>query len=169
MNPESVHPRFISEAVSFAWTCITTFCLSLQDGRPTVPFTGDVKEAALRRFVRSAGVPLPLPGTLPEFDALAERLAAAVGSTDSAAALLEEADRLLESAPERRRDAARYYVRVMREVAEKGGEFVTKEQERLRGVLAGKLSQNKRAEMEARLNALQSFAAPAEQGKKVEL
>ena len=145
---------------------LTICCPTLQDGRPTVTFTGDVKEAALRRFVRSAGVLLPLPGTLPEFDALAGRLAEAADSADSAAELLAEAEGLLERTPEPRRDAARYYVRAMRAVAEKGAEFVPKERERLRGVLKGKLSDKKRTEMEARLNVLQSFGTPHERQRE---
>ncbi|XP_043218943.1 endoplasmic reticulum resident protein 29-like isoform X1 [Amphibalanus amphitrite] len=142
--------------------------LYFPDGRPAIRFTGSIKESALRRFVRSAGVALPLPGTLPELDELAGRLVSAVGSSEPATALLEEAETLVDSAPGRRKDAARYYVRVMKEVMEKGHQFVQKEEDRLKALLEGKLSQKKRAEMEARLNALQAFTAPG-LGEKDEL
>ncbi|XP_037068825.1 endoplasmic reticulum resident protein 29-like [Pollicipes pollicipes] len=125
--------------------------LYFPDGRPPLPFSG---------------VPLPLPGALAEFDALAGRLAAAEPA--ERAPLLAEADRLLREAPAERRDTAQYYVRVMGRLAEEGSAVVETERRRVRGLLEGKLSEQKRREMETRLNVLQAFVAPAD-GAKDEL
>jgi len=133
--------------------------LFFSDGRSTLQYSGDVSATALARWVRRVAG-WPLPGALADFDRLAETLTSAADEVKRRRALgqAEELLRQCESgeAVPRRREQARYYVRVM-ERAVKDARFVESELRRLEGLLDGRLSEEKRRTMEARLNALLSF------------
>eukprot|EP01065_Artemidia_motanka_P035728 TRINITY_DN43622_c0_g1_i1.p1 TRINITY_DN43622_c0_g1~~TRINITY_DN43622_c0_g1_i1.p1 ORF type:complete len:259 (+),score=117.61 TRINITY_DN43622_c0_g1_i1:52-777(+) len=124
------------------------------DVKNPVVFKGQVKADALARFVKTeAGVWIGLPGCLETFDKLAERFLAG-----DKQAVLKEAEAALEKViqPDEQK-SAKYYVSVMRKIADKGDAFVKSEVERLETLMDSKITDEKKEQFGQRLNILPSF------------
>jgi len=131
-----------------------------------VKFTGKFKAEDLKTFVRKeSGVYLPLIGCIEEFDKLADELLAAPAKARSEVVKrAEDAWDKAEGLKNQKR--AEIYVKIMRKVADLGVEFIKTEDARVKKVMDGKVSKEKKEELEERLNILKSFSLPS---VKVEL
>lgn len=112
----------------------------------------------IKKFIRStSGIYIGLPGCLEKFDRL---VASFIDETDEKAQrkLLREAEDLWDKAKGKSEQrAAETYVKLMRKVLEKGKTFVDGELKRVEGIIKGKVSKEKKEEMQNRINILQSF------------
>ena len=117
-----------------------------------IVYKGDKKEDAFLRFAQSeAGVWVGLPGQLKDFDELAKKFEKDKKKT------LTAAEKLASKAGEKDADSAKYYVKVMTKIAEKG-DFVAKETERLQKMIDdGSVKAAKKEQFGRRLNILSSF------------
>lgn len=128
------------------------------------PFTVD----NLKQFVRhNSAVYIGLPGCSPELDALAGRLVEGLELSEGderLAGIVKEARQLVDGmvGADRPPPNGAQYVRLMELTVEKGLDFVGSEAERVRHLLAGKVSDKKRKELEARLNILMAFRGRSE-------
>lgn len=114
----------------------------------------------LKKFIRSkSGVYIGLPGCLETFDKLAKQFAEEK-SLEGRKKILREAEDLWDKAEGNQdQKSSEVYVKVMRKVIEKGDEFLTNESSRVENVLKGKVSKDKKEEMQYRVNILQSFSS----------
>lgn len=123
----------------------------------------------MQRFVRTkTGLWIGLPGCLEAFDGLAKRFVDATSSSADRKAILREAedawDKLTVASD---RKSAEIYVKLMRKMTDKGPtDFIPGEIARVDGLRKGKLTKDKKEDMERRLNILMSFQ---ESNKKTEL
>ena len=69
---------------------------------------------------------------------------------------------------EKAQKRAEIYVKIMRKIEDVGEGFVEKEEARVKKILKGKVSKEKKEEMEERVNILKSFSS-AKSGDKDEL
>ena len=120
----------------------------------------DFSEDNLKSFVRQkSGLYLPLPGCLEEFDNLADALMTAQDAGSKGRIIVEA-----EKASDKLRDdkfkkgKADIYIKVMHKVVSEGEAFISKEVDRVKKVLEGKVSEGKKKELEHRINILKSFA-----------
>ena len=124
-------------------------------------YTYDGKFTAedLKKFVRkNSGIYLPLPGCIEEFDKLVDKLL--VVSKDERAGVLTEAEVLWDKTHgPRMSKRADIYVKIMRKIVDSDTDFVTKEVERVNKLLKGKVSADKKEELEEKMNILKSFVA----------
>ncbi|CAH2052376.1 unnamed protein product, partial [Iphiclides podalirius] len=127
----------------------------LRTYRRTAGFTTD----ELRRFVREkTGIHLHLPGCVKELDKLAAKFMKA--DKESKEAILEEAKNIMKGLVEKDSVSGKIYKIIMEKVLEKGDEFTKMENERVKKLLNGKISDEKKKELGIRLNILQSFKIP---------
>ncbi|XP_046739454.1 endoplasmic reticulum resident protein 29 [Diprion similis] len=135
--------------------------LFLQGKPEPIPFVqkldSDFTAENLKRFIRArTDVYLGLPGCVEQLDRLAEEFK---NSQDKERQeILSKAKIFEETLPEEHRNAAHVYVKTMERIMERGDVFVQLEQSRLEGLLKGKISKDKKRNMEERRNILQSFA-----------
>ncbi|KAI1293707.1 Endoplasmic reticulum resident protein 29 [Halotydeus destructor] len=121
----------------------------------------DFKADKIKSFIRqNTGIRLLLEQCVESLDVIAEQFIATdckVGreklleQAKSAAANLE-----LDS----EKKAADIYVKLMQKILERGNAFVESEQERVKNLLEGKVSDAKKSELKIRVNILQSFVSP---------
>lgn len=135
--------------------------LFVNDGKDVkhLKFTDEFKAENLKQFVqKNSGIYLPLAGCVGEFDDLAGRLVK-FSSKDVQISVLEKAKVQLESLEEgsKTRKQAEIYVKVMNKIIDSGVEFIKKEETRLKKIKAGKVTKEKKEEIEGRLNILKSF------------
>lgn len=117
---------------------------------------------AMQRFIRSnTGLWIGLPGCLESFDALAGQFAATHDSSDRKEILRQAEDALGNVSLDGERKSADIYVKVMRKIVEKGDAFLQSELARVENLRKGKLSKEKKEEMDRRLNILHSFQPTA--------
>ena len=124
-------------------------------------YTYDGKFTAqdLKKFVRkNSGIYLPLPGCIEEFDKLVDKLL--VVSKEERAGVLKEAEDLWDKthgpSMSKRADI---YIKIMRKIVDSDTGFVNKEVERVTKLLKGKVSADKKVELEEKMNILKSFVA----------
>jgi len=132
--------------------------LLIQGQEEPIRFDGYFKLSSLKRFIHQhSGIWMSVEGRLEQFDTLTnkfmketdeERRREVVGEAESAVSGVE-------SAGERR--TAEVYVKLMRKVLEKGGEFVDSESKRVENILKNKMTKEKQKELDLRINILQSF------------
>ncbi|KAG8233421.1 hypothetical protein J437_LFUL013415 [Ladona fulva] len=112
----------------------------------------------IKKFIRStSGIYIGLPGCLEDFDRLVTTF---VAETDEKLKrkVLREAEDLWDKAKGKSEQrAAETYVKLMRKMLEKGPDFVDTEVKRVEGIIKGKVSKEKKEEMQYRINILQSF------------
>ena len=127
-----------------------------------VKFTGEFTAENLKAFVRKqSGIYMPLVGCIEEFDKLADELLETELADRSR--VVKKAEALwdvAEGAKSRKR--AEVYVKIMRKVvdlAAQGDGFIKTEEARVKKILSGKISKEKKEELEERLNILKSFKA----------
>lgn len=126
-------------------------------------FTADT----YRKFVRSnSQLYLGLAGCIRQLD----ELAAEFVSADDQSSPLKRAQEVAESFKGKKEEAmAKVYVAYMDRIAERGVAFVEAEKQRLKKLLAGKVSDTKKDDLKRRLNVLESFTSPNSKGIKTEL
>ena len=112
----------------------------------------------MQRFVRTAsGLWIGLAGCLEDFDNYAKRFVASTSSSEHKEILRQaEESRERISLPTERK-SAEVYVKVMRKMIDKGDAFIRSEISRVDTLRKGKIADEKKEEMERRLNILQSF------------
>ena len=111
----------------------------------------------LKKFVRQkSGIYLSLPGCIEEFDKLVDKLLA--GAESDQESVLKEAEDLWDKTHgPRMAKRADIYVKLMRKVVAVGPTFVAKEAQRVKKLLGGKISSEKKEELEEKSNILKSF------------
>ena len=98
-----------------------------------------------------------IPGLIEEFNKLSENFLSL--SDDEKRVTLEKAEKLIESF-DSKADVAngKQYAKIMSNVISKGTEYITKEIERLRGILGSeRVSESKKSDVQLRLNIINSF------------
>jgi len=112
----------------------------------------------LKKFVRQkSGIYLSLPGCIEEFDKLVDKLLAAA-EPDRQTVLKEAEDLWDKTHGPRMAKRADIYVKLMRKVVAAGPGFVVKETQRVKKLLGGKISSDKKEELEEKSNILKSFS-----------
>ncbi|KAJ1446179.1 endoplasmic reticulum protein ERp29, C-terminal domain-containing protein [Pelagophyceae sp. CCMP2097] len=126
-----------------------------------VSYTGGLEsEQQLANFIKfECGVWIGLEGTMEDFDALAAQFAAAAGLARSVVVSAARA-RAADYDDAELEDSARYYVKVMEKLLDRA-DYAATEAVRLKRILAGKVSAQKTAQFEARINILAAFGSPA--------
>jgi len=112
----------------------------------------------IKKFIRTkSNVHIGLPGCLETFDKIAAKFSQAT-DPDVKKALLREAEDLWDNTTGRAdQKTAEFYVKTMRKALDKGGDFVSNELKRVQSLAKGKISKEKKEEMQQRINILQSF------------
>jgi len=121
-------------------------------------FVEEFSAAKLKNFIRQkSGIYLPLPGCIEEFDLLVDKLLRS--AKEDQKKVLREAEDLWDKihGPKMHKRAD-IYVKIMRKIVDTDFSFVTKEEERLKKIKAGKIKPEKKKEIEERLNILKSFS-----------
>lgn len=112
----------------------------------------------MQRFVSSSsGLWIGLPGCLEAFDSLAKRFVGTSSSSDRKEILRQSEDEWDKVSLASERKSAEVYVKVMRKMLEKGDSFLQSEVSRVETLRKGNLAQEKKDEMDRRLNILMSF------------
>lgn len=112
----------------------------------------------IKKFIRTkSNVHIGLPGCLEAFDKIAAKFSQA-SDPDVKKALLREAEDLWDNTTGRAdQKTAEVYVKTMRKVLDKGDDFVSNELKRVQSLAKGKISKEKKEEMQQRINILHSF------------
>jgi len=112
----------------------------------------------IKKFIRTKSyVHIGLPGCLEAFDKIAAKFSQAT-DPDVKKALLREAEDLWDNTTGRAdQKTAEVYVKTMRKALDKGDDFVSNELKRVQSLAKGKISKEKKEEMQQRINILQSF------------
>jgi len=121
-------------------------------------FSGKLSAEKLKNFVRQkSGIYLPLPGCIEEFDLLVDKLLRS--TKEGQKEVLKEAEDLWDKTHgPKMHKRADIYVKIMRKIVDTDTSFVNKEEERLKKISGGKITAEKKEEMEERLNILKSFS-----------
>lgn len=124
----------------------------------------------LRKFIRdNTDLYIGLPGCLKEVDVLAAKFAQEKNSKESLLQMVSEVEQM-ESLyeAEKAHKSFQMYLTLMKKMAQSDKtvkDFITGENERVRNLLKGKISDNKKADLNLRLNIMASFKAGKNQGK----
>jgi len=123
-------------------------------------FADEFKEDNLKGFVRQkSGLYLPLPGCLEDFDNLADGLMTTAQDAGAKGQIIVQAEKAREKLKsDEQSKKADIYIKVMHKVVSEGEGFITKEIDRVQKVMAGKVSESKKKQLEHRINILKSFA-----------
>jgi len=121
----------------------------------------DFKADRIKAFVRSkAAIKLLLESCLEEFDALAAKFTKDKATKEQQKKVFESAKKKAEAlTKEADKKSANIYVKVMEKALERGVVFYESEKQRVANLLAGKLSDAKKKELQGRLNIIESFVA----------
>jgi len=116
----------------------------------------------LKKFIRSkSGVYIGCTGCIQAFDELAVKFHEEK-SIEGKKKILLEAESLWDKAKgNQEHKAAEIYVKIMRRLVEKGDEFLGSETSRVENLLKGKVSKEKKDELQQRINILQGFKNPS--------
>ncbi|RWS28896.1 endoplasmic reticulum resident protein 29-like protein [Leptotrombidium deliense] len=124
----------------------------------TFPTSEEFKADKIKQFVKkSTGIRILLDKCLQDFDEMAETFMAPKATKEIKQKVLSEAEKKAEGLSDEEKKSADVYVKLMQKVVERGDKFVASEHERVKNIIAGKVSETKKKEMQARLNILQSF------------
>merc|ERR1719273_713752 len=120
----------------------------------------DFKADTIKTFIRQkAGIYLPLPGCIEEFDNFANRLLTATNAGEKGK-VMAEAEKALLAIPSESINKAKadIYIKIMRKIVKEGNEFADNEIKRVKKILKdGKIADAKKDLMEKRINVLRSF------------
>lgn len=120
---------------------------------PSANFKVDEMKSFLKKH---SDLYIGLSSCIKEFDEYASSFMK--GAKPEREGILKKAEsKAKELKDDRQKKSADTYVKVMRKVAEKGDEFVAKELERVSNIQKGKLTKEKKTEMQSKVNILQSF------------
>lgn len=121
----------------------------------------------LRRFVReNTGLYLSLPGCVRDLDKLAIKFMKA--KNDDRKKVLKETEDAQKKLNDKDAVSGKIYKTIMEKIIEKGDDFVNTEYERVKKILSGKVSEEKKKEIGIRINILQTFQLYDKQQTKVE-
>jgi len=121
-------------------------------------FSGEFNVGNLKSFIRqTSGIYMPLQGCIEEFDKLADKLLKATDEEDKKKIVREAEDEWDKVQGIKGQKRAEVYVKVMRKVLNEGAAFVKKEEERVKKLMDGKMSKEKKEDMQERINILKSF------------
>lgn len=128
-----------------------------------VDFTTD----ELRKFVKKySGIHLSLPGCVPELDQLAIEFIQPSTTEEERQKLIKKVETVITSLESKVSSSGKVYVIIMKKVIEKGSNFIKTEIERITKLKTGKVSAEKKKELELKLNILQTFVIPASIGEQ---
>lgn len=120
----------------------------------------------LKAFVRkNTNIHILLDKCIESFDKLAQKLVATEDKAIQTKVLDEAKAEQAKLTKDDEKKSADIYVKVMHKIIERGNKFVESEQERVKNLLDGKLSDAKKAELKGRMNILQSFTVDAPAAK----
>mmetsp|Transcript_14571 Transcript_14571/g.41636 ORF Transcript_14571/g.41636 Transcript_14571/m.41636 type:complete len:256 (+) Transcript_14571:96-863(+) len=130
------------------------------NGGEDFDYTDVVTVDAITLFLKThANVYFGMKGTLRNFDQYAAEFVR--GDDSGKVATLATARGESSIAPDANMDAARHYVRIMERTQEKGADWPQKEYDRLKEIInGGKMSRDKRADLQLKMNRLSSFITP---------
>lgn len=122
-------------------------------------FAGEFKSANLKNFLRQkSGVYLPLPGCLEEFDNLADQFMSTTELSIKQQTYKNAEAKAQRISNDKKQKRAETYVKYMKKIISDGDEFLSKESARIKKLLAGKITDTKKKELEEKTNVLRSFA-----------
>ena len=112
----------------------------------------------LKKFVRvKSGIYLTLPGCIEGFDKLVDKFLNS--SEEDQESVLKEAEDLWDKTHgPKMAKRADIYVKLMKKVSSSGRSFISKEIQRVKKLIGGKISSEKKEELEEKLNILKSFS-----------
>lgn len=115
----------------------------------------------LKKFIRSkSGVYIGCTGCIKAFDDIVIKFTNE-NSVEKKKKLLRDAEDLWDKAKGNlEQKSAEVYVKIMRKLLEKGDEFLLNESTRIDNLLKGKISKEKKEEMQQRISILQIFKSP---------
>uniref|UniRef100_A0A646QHS0 Endoplasmic reticulum resident protein 29 n=1 Tax=Hemiscolopendra marginata TaxID=943146 RepID=A0A646QHS0_9MYRI len=132
--------------------------LFLRGTEEPIPYTGEeFKSDNLKQFIREkSGLYIGLSACLEKFDKLAQEFMDA--KAEHRNVILNQAEELIkEINDDQQKKSAQVYIKMMSKVIERGDDLVENEVERLTNIQKSKITKEKKEEMQARLNILQSF------------
>jgi len=140
------------------------------DGNTEKPITftdKDFNADTLKAFIKkNTNIRILLDQCLGDFDDIAVKFS--VAKKDEQKKLLAEAKtKAVTLSNENEKKSANVYVKLMEKAIERGNIFFESEKERVKNIMAGKLSDAKKKELQGRVNILQSFLPKSD--KKDEL
>lgn len=135
--------------------------LFLKGKSKPIDYTGDKTEDDLKRFLsQNTGLWFGLPGTLETLDRLAREFFDASSSNDETnqKSLLEKAREQVKSLVDpKEQKSGESYLKIMETVVKQGTEFLKREGRRVQNLLKGKITNEKKQELQYRSNILLSF------------
>ena len=125
-----------------------------------LPYTGEIKADEIITWVKaSTGIYIGLPGCIEQFDKIAQEF---IKGADKAKReyLLKQAKELAAKGFDtpKNTEHAKIYLKLMEKILEKGDEFVKNEISRVENLKKTKISNDKKENLQRRLNILQSFS-----------
>jgi endoplasmic reticulum protein 29 len=135
--------------------------LFLKGKSKPIDYTGDKTEDDLKRFLsQNTNLWFGLPGTLETFDRLAREFFDAASSKDETNqnSLLEKARQQVKNLVDKKEQkSGESYVKIMEAVVKQGADFLKREVRRVQNLLKGKITNEKKEELQYRSNILLSF------------
>mmetsp|Transcript_23391 Transcript_23391/g.54398 ORF Transcript_23391/g.54398 Transcript_23391/m.54398 type:complete len:269 (+) Transcript_23391:80-886(+) len=125
-----------------------------EDGEWEPPMMEEINAENLLLWLRMNGVKMPSIGTIHELDQLAQKFMAKGGDK---ASILKEAEALAKGDYQNDRKAP-MYTKIMQKVIEKGNDYVAGETARVKKLLAGKITEDKKSELTDKTKILDVFA-----------
>ncbi|CAG0923851.1 unnamed protein product [Notodromas monacha] len=123
-----------------------------------IKFEGNFEEADLRQFLKSEGrVWIGLPDCVEAFDALALEFTRTTDEVSRQRVLARAAEAMAKEDRESAKKSAETYIKVMQKMMSVGDDFVGSEEKRIKKLLAGKITDEKKKELKKRMNILLSF------------
>lgn len=124
-----------------------------------INFEGEFNEENLKKFIRRhSQIYIPLEGCLEVFDRIVDKFIAAESAKERKELLRKAEDEWDKIKSPSDQQIAENYVKIMRRVLDKGSEFISTESTRVKGLMAEKLTKEKKDEMQGKLNILKSFS-----------
>jgi len=140
--------------------------LFLKDKSKPITYAGDKSEDDLKRFISyHTNLWFGLPGTLEELDFVARDFFDASSNNDEKGqkTLLKKAREQIKTLVDKKdQKNGESYLKIMEAVAKQGIEFLKREGRRVQNLLKGKMTNEKREELQHRANILLSFKSAKE-------
>jgi len=124
-----------------------------------LPYTGDIKADEIIQWVKSStGIYVGLPGCIEQFDKIAQEFIKGSDKSKREELLKQAKDMAAKGFDSpKNTEHANIYLKLMEKILEKGDEFVQNEISRVENLQKTKISNDKKENLQKRLNILQSF------------
>ena len=133
-------------------------------------FSGKFTAENLKKFIRRhSGIYLTLPGCIEDFDKIVDKLLTANDKSEEQAVLKEAENQWDKTHGPKMSQRADIYVKIIRKIVDTSIKFVDKEIERVKKLLNGKVSADKKETLTEKLNILKSFSSISSSSNKDEL